>query len=88
MSLENIKRKEISTEVDKWLARTDGEFIIYALNKKDKEFVVINDILGRLPLYYYYDDAKVIISRELSLVTHLIWRDDDGDSEHQEQISI
>ena len=74
------KEKRDSTEVDKWLARTDGEFIIYALNKKDKEFVVINDILGRLPLYYYNDDAKVIISRELSLVTHLIWRDDDGDS--------
>ena len=42
--------------VDKWLSTTDGEFVIYALNKKSDEFVVINDILGRLPVYYYSDD--------------------------------
>src|SRR5829696_3088055 len=53
-------REKRDNIVDNWLSTTDGEFIIYALNKRNKEFVVVNDILGRLPLYYYSDDAKLI----------------------------
>jgi asparagine synthase (glutamine-hydrolysing) len=66
------------TAVDKWLSKTDGEFIIYALNKKNNEFVLVNDILGRLPVYYYMDDRRLIISRELSFITYLIWYNDDN----------
>ena len=60
--------------VDNWLSTTDGEFIIYALNKKNKDFIVVNDVLGRLPLYYYYNDdyTKIIISREMQIVSSLI----------------
>jgi asparagine synthase (glutamine-hydrolysing) len=63
---------------DKWLSTTDGEFIIYALNKRNNEFMLINDVLGRLPIYYYNDDKTLIISRELPLITYLIWRSDDN----------
>jgi asparagine synthase (glutamine-hydrolysing) len=70
-------REKRDNTVDNWLSTTDGEFIIYALNKRNKEFVVINDILGRLPLYYYSDDARLIISRELPFITYLIWHNDD-----------
>jgi asparagine synthase (glutamine-hydrolysing) len=63
---------------DKWLSTTDGEFIIYALNKRNNEFVLINDVLGRLPIYYYNDDKTLIISRELPLITYLIWHSDDN----------
>lgn len=63
---------------DKWLSTTDGEFIIYALNKRNNEFVLINDVLGRLPIYYYNDDKTLIISRELPLITYLLWHSDDN----------
>jgi asparagine synthase (glutamine-hydrolysing) len=63
--------------VNRWLSITDGEFVIYALNKESNEFFIINDILGRLPLYYYGDDMRLIISRELSFVSYLLWNDID-----------
>jgi asparagine synthase (glutamine-hydrolysing) len=69
--------------IHSWLSTTDGEFIIYALNKKNKEFVIINDVLGRLPIYYYDDDTKVIISRELSLVAHIISHNDGNDTKNE-----
>jgi asparagine synthase (glutamine-hydrolysing) len=64
--------------VDKWLSKTDGEFIIYALNKRNNEFVLVNDILGRLPIYYYKDDTRLIISRELPFIAYLISHNDDN----------
>ena len=80
---DKYREKRDNTYVEKWLSRTDGEFIIYALNKKNKEFVIINDILGRLPLYYYNDDTKLIISRELSLITYLIWHNDNSGTKNK-----
>jgi asparagine synthase (glutamine-hydrolysing) len=61
--------------ISNWLLTTDGEFIIYTFDKKNKLFIVVNDALGRLPLYYYHDikDTKVIISREMHLIAKLIW---------------
>ena len=68
-------REKGNNAVDRWLSKADGEFIIFALNKNNKEFVVINDILGRLPLYYYSDDTRLIVSRELGLIAHLVCHD-------------
>lgn len=56
-----------------WLLKTDGEFIIYALNRKTKDFAIINDVLGRLPFYYHYNaNLGLIISRELQFVAFLM----------------
>ncbi|MPZ07597.1 MAG: hypothetical protein GEU26_14475 [Nitrososphaeraceae archaeon] len=43
----------IADEITNWLLETDGEFVIYALNKTNQDFIVLNDALGRLPTYYY-----------------------------------
>ena len=67
---------------EKWLSKIDGEFIIYALNKKNREFVILNDILGRLPLYYFADESRLIISREISLITYLVSDDNDNDDDN------
>lgn len=57
----------------KWLLETDGDFIIYALNKITKDFVILNDVLGRLPLYYYHNKNKgLIVSREARILSELI----------------
>lgn len=67
--------------IENWLLTTDGEFIIYAFNKRSKDFIVLNDALGRLPLYYYHDseDTRIVISREIHLIATLIW-DNQGDN--------
>jgi asparagine synthase (glutamine-hydrolysing) len=73
--------------IDKWLVATDGEFIIYAVNKKNNDFIVLNDALGRLPLYYYHDpeESKIIISREMQIITSLIWEADDYNNKDDEK---
>jgi asparagine synthase (glutamine-hydrolysing) len=56
-----------------WLLKTDGEFVVCALNKKTRDFIILNDVLGRLPLYYYYsDDLGLLISRELQFIANHI----------------
>jgi asparagine synthase (glutamine-hydrolysing) len=56
-----------------WLLESDGDFVLYALNKKNKDFFVMNDVLGRLPLYYYVKDrAELIASREIQFISYLI----------------
>ena len=58
--------------VSEWLLNTDGDFMLYALNKNTKDFVIMNDILGRLPFYYHYDeDGEFMASREIQLLVHL-----------------
>jgi len=68
--------------ITEWLLNTDGDFLIYALNKKTKDFVIVNDILCRLPLYYYYSQDKtyLIISREIQLVSDLTAGDRDDEN--------
>ncbi|HEX2306521.1 MAG TPA: asparagine synthase-related protein [Nitrososphaeraceae archaeon] len=62
-----------------WLLESDGDFIIYALNKITKDFVIVNDVLGRLPLYYYHDKNKgLIVSREARILSELIHHKDNA----------
>jgi len=74
------------TEKDKkiiadWLLKTDGDYVVYALNKKTKDFVIMNDVLGRLPLYYYCKDGiELIVSREVEFISYLIHDNDDNDN--------
>ena len=55
-----------------WLLKTDGDFVIYALNKKTKDFIIMNDVLGRLPFYYYNQNDEILASREIQLISYLI----------------
>ncbi len=74
-------RDEDKEIIADWLLQTDGEFIIYALNKSTRDFVIMNDVLGRLPLYYYYKhEIEFIVSRELPFISHLIKDDVDNDN--------
>jgi asparagine synthase (glutamine-hydrolysing) len=58
--------KKIITD---FLLQTDGDFIIYALDKNTKDFVIMNDALGRLPFYYYKDNEMILASREIQFIS-------------------
>ena len=62
------KQKKILAE---WLLETDGDFVLYAINKRTNDFFLINDLLGRLPLYYYQNNSELIVSREIRLMSTL-----------------
>ena len=69
--------KKSSNEAEKetvsdWLIKTDGDFVIYALNKETRDLAILNDVLGRLPIYYYRDDSKLLVSREIEFISHII----------------
>jgi asparagine synthase (glutamine-hydrolysing) len=55
-----------------WLLDTDGDFVLYALNKSTNDFFLMNDLLGRLPLYYHIkNNSELLISREIQLISNL-----------------
>jgi asparagine synthase (glutamine-hydrolysing) len=63
--------------ISDWVFKTDGDFIIYALNKGNKDFIIMNDILGRLPIYYYCkDNHELLLSREIQFITFLVQHSD------------
>lgn len=75
--IELVFRTDLSTEKDKkmladWLLETDGDFVLYALDKRTNNFFVMNDLLGRLPLYYCFKDkTELIVSREIQFLSYL-----------------
>ncbi len=42
------------------------------MNKGNNEIAIINDALGRLPMYYYKADGQLLISREIRFISTLI----------------
>lgn len=63
---------DVKEHIAKWLLNTDGDFIIFMLHKYSSGISIINDALGRLPLYYYKGNKKLLISRQVKFVADLI----------------
>ena len=54
-----------------WLVSIDGEFIITIYDRNEERIAVLNDSLGRLPLYSYRDGDQLILTREISFIINL-----------------
>ncbi len=65
-------RNNLKKRIYEWLLNTDGDFVIFILSKNSDEIYIINDVLGRLPLYYYKTNEEIIVSRELRFIANLI----------------
>jgi asparagine synthase (glutamine-hydrolysing) len=70
--LPNSHLAEQKNKIIDWLLKTDGDFILVVLDKSTNNLFLLNDILGRLPLYYYKDNIDTIISREFQFVSAII----------------
>lgn len=53
-----------------YIRSLDGEFVIYIVDKKGEEVLVLNDYLGRLPLYLF-NQKRFVLSRDLALMDKL-----------------
>jgi asparagine synthase (glutamine-hydrolysing) len=53
-----------------WILESDGEFVIYLIS--DESLLIFNDIFGRMPLYYFEDENRVIVSRFLNFIVKSI----------------
>ena len=54
--------------ISDFVTSTDGEYVIYFIDTEISTLVILNDGLGRLPLYYYHDHNKFISGRALKFV--------------------
>lgn len=53
-----------------FVAHTDGEYIIAIVDKLTQSLLVFNDFMGRLPFYYYQQEGRSLLSRDISFITH------------------
>src|SRR5208337_4624553 len=51
-----------------WLLARDGDFVVAILRKATNEIAILNDALGRLPLYFSKDSNYFIVSREVRFI--------------------
>jgi len=58
------KKKEDSLN---YIRNLDGEFVIYLIDKLTRKMVIVNDYLGRLPVYYI-QDGYFILGRDISVI--------------------
>ena len=60
--------KNSSNKLKKFLINSDGEFIIIIYEKINNRLFFINDLMGRLPVYYHKSDNSLFISREIKFI--------------------
>jgi len=48
-----------------FITKADGEFIVLIYNKLSHKLCAFNDLLGRLPFYYYQNEKVLALSREI-----------------------
>lgn len=57
-----------TTALRSWLARTDGAFLCCAVHKPTGRLAFLNDIFGRLPVYYRPTGDGLLVSRDVNYV--------------------
>jgi len=58
------------SEEEGCIKNLDGMFGFAILDEDDKSIVFARDFMGRIPLYYYMIDKRIVIASELKSITH------------------
>lgn len=59
-------------KIEQWLLDTDGEFVVVFVHKPTGRVGILNDLLGRLPVYYCNTNEKFYLSRELRFIMSFV----------------
>ncbi len=60
---------KIYSYLKNWILSTDGDFIIYFIDNSNNQIFILNDIFGRLPIYYQKNNEDVTaVSRYLNFI--------------------
>jgi len=65
LSKEYFSGKSRDAILKRYFADSDAEFILLVFNKVSKKVLIVNDVLGRLPLYFFKNQEVAIISRNI-----------------------
>ncbi|HMA75820.1 MAG TPA: asparagine synthase-related protein [Candidatus Krumholzibacteriaceae bacterium] len=63
--------RDFKSRITEWILTTDGEYVVFLYNKISDQFCIFNDPLCRLPIYYYYDNDLIMVSREPRFIIEL-----------------
>jgi len=64
---DSISQNNYSIKISDWLENTDGDFIFYIISSNGNIYI-LNDIFGRLPLYYSITENGITLSRYLRFI--------------------
>lgn len=67
-----IMNYEYDSLLSEFIDLADGDYLIQIFDKCNNKYIIFNDILGRLPLYYYHNNSTAIISREIKTILKFI----------------
>jgi asparagine synthase (glutamine-hydrolysing) len=59
----------------RWLRQRDGDYLIWLHDKQTGRTALVNDIFGRLPVYYHHDRHGAIVSRNIRFVRAALQRE-------------
>lgn len=57
-----------SGKLTDWLVETEGEFLIFLVDKKSGRVRFVNDVFSLLPVHYHISEHKVVVSRDIGFV--------------------
>jgi asparagine synthase (glutamine-hydrolysing) len=60
----------IKNQVGDFVESSDGDFILFVYNKLIGNYIIFNDLTGRLPFYYYFDLKRFIAGRSIPFIVH------------------
>ncbi len=67
-----VFEQESSEWLTQWLLHTDGDFVVLMVHQPTRQMAILNDVLGRLPLYYAELDDRVLVARDQRFITQLL----------------
>jgi asparagine synthase (glutamine-hydrolysing) len=65
-----LKDSKYKDKIRNFISETDGEYIIGIFDKN--KFLIFNDPLGRLPLYYFKNEENFFLSRDIGVLNKII----------------
>jgi hypothetical protein len=65
-------KQNYEKELQSFVENADGDYIIQIWDKKEERYILFNDYLGRLSLYYYFNENNTLISREIKFILEFI----------------
>jgi len=59
---------EARASIEKWTAETEGEYLVLMVRPQDGHVLLFTDPLGRLPVYWYVTDDRLLLARECKFI--------------------
>lgn len=67
---EQVSDEAIKELVGDFVESSDGDYIIMIYLKSNSQYIIFNDLIGRLPFYYYFDSIQFIAGRSIPFILH------------------